>query len=71
MPVELIWSLLRHRHAVNCGALAALIVASWAYLWLGAGIEMEMRDVGRTHVGDAARMEPAVCSDDLWTKTET
>jgi predicted metal-binding membrane protein len=50
MPIELFWSLLRHRHAVNCGALAAVIVASWAYLWLGAGIEMEMRDVGRGYM---------------------
>jgi hypothetical protein len=23
MPAELFWSVLRHRHAVNCGALAA------------------------------------------------
>jgi predicted metal-binding membrane protein len=46
MPGEMFWSLLRHRHAVIGGALAAVIVASWAYLWLGAGIEMEMRDIG-------------------------
>jgi predicted metal-binding membrane protein len=46
MPSEMFWSILRHRHAVIGGALAAVIVASWAYLWLGAGIEMEMRDMG-------------------------
>ena len=49
MPSEMFWSLLRHRHAVIGGALAAVIVASWAYLWLGAGIEMEMRDIGGGH----------------------
>jgi len=46
MPIELFWSLLRNRHAVVCGALAAVILASWAYLWLGAGVEMEMKDLG-------------------------
>ena len=45
MPSEMFWRLLRHRHAVIGGALAAVILASWAYLWLGAGIEMEMRDM--------------------------
>ena len=44
------WSLLRHRHAVIGGALAAVIVASWAYLWLDAGIETEMRDTGGGHM---------------------
>ena len=46
MPIELFWSLLRHRRAVTCGALAAVILASSGYLWLGAGIEMEMMDKG-------------------------
>ena len=50
MPIELFWSLLRHRHVVICGSLAAVIVASWAYLSLGAGIEMEMRDIGGGHM---------------------
>jgi predicted metal-binding membrane protein len=42
MPVELFRSFLRNRRAVVCGALAAVIAASWAYLWLGVGVEMEM-----------------------------
>jgi predicted metal-binding membrane protein len=46
MPSEMFWSLLRHRRAVIGGALATVIVASWAYLWLGAGIEMELMDMG-------------------------
>ena len=50
MPIELIWSLLRHRRGVICCALAAVIVASWAYLWLDAGIETEMRDTGGGHM---------------------
>jgi predicted metal-binding membrane protein len=32
------------------GALAAVIVAAWAYLWLGAGVEMKMMDMGGGHM---------------------
>jgi predicted metal-binding membrane protein len=46
MPVELLFRLLRHRRAVVLGALATVIAAAWGYLLLGAGIEMEMMDMG-------------------------
>jgi predicted metal-binding membrane protein len=46
MPAELLSALLRHDRAVVLGALGAVITASWAYLLLGAGIEMEMMDMG-------------------------
>jgi len=46
MPVNLFWRLLRHRRAVVLGALATVIVAAWTYLLLGAGVEMEMMDIG-------------------------
>src|SRR6266550_3400868 len=46
MPAEPLSSLLRHDRTVVLGALAAVIAASWAYLLLGAGIEMEMMDMG-------------------------
>jgi predicted metal-binding membrane protein len=46
MPIELLSSLIRHRRGVVLGALACVIAAAWAYLLLGAGIEMEMTSMG-------------------------
>jgi predicted metal-binding membrane protein len=46
MPIELFFRLLRHRRAVVGWALAAVIAAAWAYLWLGAGIKTEVMDIG-------------------------
>ena len=46
MPIELLSRLLRHRRAVVLGALLIVIASAWGYLWLGAGIEMEMTDIG-------------------------
>jgi predicted metal-binding membrane protein len=46
MTIGLLWSLLGNRRAVVCGALAAVIVAAWAYLWLGARVEMETMETG-------------------------
>jgi predicted metal-binding membrane protein len=46
MPTELLSGLLRHDRGIAIGALAAVTAAAWAYLLLGAGIEMEMMDMG-------------------------
>jgi len=46
MQVELLTRLLRHRRAVVLGALATVTATAWAYLLLGAGIEMETMDMG-------------------------
>jgi predicted metal-binding membrane protein len=46
MPVEQLSRLLRHRQAIVSGVLASVILASWAYLLGGAGIEVEMMDMG-------------------------
>jgi len=46
MRIELLSRLIRHRRGVVLGALAAVILAAWAYLFLGAGIEMETMDMG-------------------------
>jgi predicted metal-binding membrane protein len=46
MRIELLFRLLRHRRAVVIGALATVTVAAWAYLLLGAGIEMDLMDMG-------------------------
>jgi hypothetical protein len=46
MPVGLLSRLLRHRRTIVSGALAAVIAASWAYLLRGAGIKMEMMEMG-------------------------
>jgi predicted metal-binding membrane protein len=46
MSAELLFGVLRHDRAIVLGALAAVIAAAWAYLLLGAGIEMEMMDMG-------------------------
>jgi predicted metal-binding membrane protein len=40
--IELLSGLIRHRRAVVLGALATVTVAAWAYLLLGAGMEMGM-----------------------------
>jgi predicted metal-binding membrane protein len=54
MRIEL---LLRHPRAVVIGALATVTMAAWAYLLLGAGIEMEMMDMGG---GQMMAMLPAL-----------
>ncbi|MGC2199352.1 MAG: DUF2182 domain-containing protein [Stellaceae bacterium] len=46
MPIELLFRLLRNRRVVVLGALATVITAAWGYLLLGAGVEMEMMDMG-------------------------
>ena len=46
MPVELLFRLLRNRRAVVLSALATVITAAWGYLLLGAGINMEMMNMG-------------------------
>ena len=46
MPVELLSGCLRYRRAIVSGALGSVIAASWAYLLRGAGIKMEMMDMG-------------------------
>jgi len=56
MRIELLFRLLRHRRAVVIGALATVTVAAWAYLLLGAGIEMDMMDMGG---GQMTAMLPA------------
>src|SRR5713101_2927367 len=56
MPAELLSGLLRHDRAIVLGALAAVISAAWAYLPLGAGIGMEVMDMGG---GQMMAMPPA------------
>lgn len=46
MRLELLFGLLRHRRGVVLGALAAVSAMAWAYLLLGASIEMEIMDTG-------------------------
>jgi predicted metal-binding membrane protein len=46
MPPEFLSRFLRHDRAVVLAGLVTVITLSWAYLLLGAGIEMEMMDVG-------------------------
>jgi len=46
MRIELLFRLLRHRRAVVIGALATVTAAAWAFLLLGAGIEIDMKDMG-------------------------
>jgi len=50
MPVELLSGFLRYRRAIVLGALGGVIAASWAYLWLGVGVEMEMMGLGGGHL---------------------
>jgi len=56
MPVEARTGLIRHRRAVVSAALVTVIAAAWAYLWLGAGVEMKMMDAGS---GQMMAMPPA------------
>jgi predicted metal-binding membrane protein len=46
MPAELLSGLLHRDRAVVLAGLVAVIAGSWAYLLLGAGIEMELMDMG-------------------------
>ena len=46
MLVELLAGLLHHRRATVSGVLAGVIATSWAYLLCGAGLNMEMMDMG-------------------------
>jgi len=55
MRVELFSRLIRYRRAVVLGALAAVSTAAWAYLFLGAGIDMDPMGVGG---GQAMAMPP-------------
>ena len=41
-PARLLSGFLRHDRAVVLTGLVAVIIAAWAYILLGAGIEMEM-----------------------------
>src|SRR6266851_987442 len=56
MPAQLIYSLLRHDRAIVLAGLAGVVVIAWLYLLLGAGIEMEMMDMGG---GQMMAMAPA------------
>ena len=56
MPVEALTGLIRHRRAVVSAALVTVMAAAWAYLWLGAGVEMKMMDAGS---GQMMAMPPA------------
>src|SRR5689334_19622661 len=42
----LLAGVLRHDRAVVLGSLVFVVAIAWAYLLLGAGIEMEMMDMG-------------------------
>ena len=46
MTVDFLLSALRHDRAVVLGSLTFVIVLAWAYLLLGAGIEMQVMDMG-------------------------
>jgi len=46
VTAELFTGLLRHDRAVVLGCLIAVIAASWAYLWFGAGLGMPAMDMG-------------------------
>jgi len=46
MLVELLAGPLRHRRATVSGVLAGVIVASWAYLLYGAGLNMGITGTG-------------------------
>ena len=50
MSLKLLWRLLRYRRAIVLGALAAVIAAAWGYLLLGAGIEMEIMNMGGAQI---------------------
>ena len=53
IPVAVLARLVRRRRAIVLGALVAVVAASWAYLWLGAGIGMEVVDAGGTQTAAA------------------
>ncbi len=46
MTADLLSGLLRHDRAVVLGGLLTVAASAWIYLLLGAGIEMEMMDMG-------------------------
>jgi predicted metal-binding membrane protein len=46
MTSDFLLSALRHDRAVVFGSLSFVIVLAWAYLLLGAGIEMQVMDMG-------------------------
>lgn len=46
MTADLLSGVLRHDRAVVVGSLSFVVVLAWVYLVLGAGIEMEMMDMG-------------------------
>lgn len=56
MPGRVLYSLLRHDHAVVLASLVGVIAIAWLYLLLGAGIGMETMDMGR---GQMMLMAPA------------
>ena len=55
MRAEFLLAFLRYDRAMVLGVLIAAIAAAWAFLLLGAGIEMEMMDMGG---GQLMRMLP-------------
>jgi predicted metal-binding membrane protein len=55
MRAEFLLAFLRYDRAMMLGVLIAAIAAAWAFLLLGAGIEMEMMDMGG---GQLMRMLP-------------
>jgi predicted metal-binding membrane protein len=46
MTADFLLAAVRHDRAVVLGSLAVVVVLAWLYLLLGAGIEMEMMDMG-------------------------
>jgi predicted metal-binding membrane protein len=46
MAADWFFSTLRHDRAVVLAGLGAVILLAWAYLLLGAGVQMEMMDMG-------------------------
>jgi predicted metal-binding membrane protein len=46
LTIQFLSSALRHDRAIVLGSLAVAIVLAWAYLLIGAGIEMETMDMG-------------------------
>ena len=46
MTADLLFGLLRHDRAVVLGGLLTVAASAWIYLLLGAGIEMQMMDMG-------------------------
>ena len=46
MSADLLSGVLRHDRAVVLGSLGLVVILAWAYLMLGAGIDMERMDMG-------------------------